>query len=162
MRTNGAWSTRGASWYLPNRLERLKVDEVTSKRLGRIRQRDTRAELVVRRMLTELGFHYRTRNRDLPGSPDIANRSQGWVIFVNGCFWHSHKGCPRATVPKRNREFWKAKFAANRARDRRVLRRLADAGFRASTVWECELEVPAKTKRRLRALLRQRAAKRPS
>src|SRR5213594_720187 len=106
----------------------LLVDPETSARLARIRQKDTAAEQAVRRVLHELGLRFRVRNRDLPGAPDAANRARRWAVFVHGCFWHAHAGCYRATVPKRNREFWVAKFADNRARDRRVTRELRRRG----------------------------------
>lgn len=114
-------------------------DRATSSRLGRVRQRGTAPELAVRRLLHCLGFRFRVRNNDLPGSPDVANRSAGWALFVHGCFWHSHNGCGRATVPKRNRAFWEAKFDANRARDKRAVDALRRLGFRVLTVWECEV-----------------------
>ena len=116
------------------------MDHDTSRRLGRIRQRDTKPERLVRLLLTDLGHSYRTNNRDLPGSPDVANRSQAWAIFVHGCFWHRHLGCSRTTTPKRNREFWQAKFEQNVQRDRRVCGKLRRYGFTVLTVWECEIE----------------------
>lgn len=117
--------------------KRLVTDPVTSARLARIRQRDTRPELVVRKHLFAAGLRYRVLNRDLPGSPDIANRERRWAIFVHGCFWHHHAGCSRATVPKRNRRFWLDKFEMNRARDRRAARLLRKMGFRVLSIWEC-------------------------
>jgi DNA mismatch endonuclease Vsr len=131
----------------------LLVDPATSARLARIRQKDTAAEQAVRRVLRELGLRYRVRNRDLPGAPDAANRARRWVVFVHGCFWHSHAGCYRATVPKRNRDFWLTKFADNRARDLRVLRALRRRGYRALVVWECELDDVEKLARRLRVFV---------
>lgn len=131
----------------------LTVDAATSARLARIRQKDTAAEQAVRRVLHELGLRFRVRNRDLPGAPDAANRARRWAVFVHGCFWHSHTGCYRATVPKRNREFWLAKFADNHARDRRVVRALRRLGYRAVVVWECEAQLPEKLGRRLARLL---------
>ena len=128
----------------------LQVDPETSARLGRIRQKDTAAEQAVRRVLHDLGLRFRIRNRDLPGAPDAANRARRWAVFVHGCFWHSHAGCYRATVPKRNREFWLEKFAANRARDLRVARELRRRGFHVTVVWECELDDGEKLARRLR------------
>jgi DNA mismatch endonuclease (patch repair protein) len=121
-----------------------------------VRQRDTRAELVVRNILwCVLGARYRTRNRDLPGSPDIANRSRRWAVFVHGCFWHHHRGCYRATIPKRNRAFWLDKFQANRARDARALRRLRRLGFRCLVVWECQIDRdPRAIAARLRVVVR--------
>src|SRR5262245_56966390 len=113
----------------------LVIDATTSARLGRIRQRDTAAELIVRAMVHGLGFRFRISNRDLPGSPDLANRFRRWAIFVHGCYWHSHPGCPRATVPKRNRAFWLAKFRANRLRDERVVAMLRGQAYRTLIIW---------------------------
>ena len=120
----------------------LEVDAATSERLGRGRQHGTAAELAVRGAVHSEGRRYRTVNRDLPGSPDIANRSQKWAIFVHGCFWHRHEGCHRTTTPTRNREFWVAKFAANMARDARAVTELRAMGFRVLVVWECEADAP--------------------
>lgn len=131
----------------------LQIDPKTSARLGRVRQKDTAPELAVRRIANGMGMRYRLRNRDLPGSPDLANRSQGWAIFVHGCFWHRHSGCLRATTPKRNRAFWQAKFGANRARDQRVRSELRKMGFRTVVVWECETSSRAAVRKRLARLI---------
>jgi DNA mismatch endonuclease (patch repair protein) len=128
-------------------------DPDTSLRMAGIRQQDTAAELAVRRVLTDLGHRYRTRNRDLPGSPDIANRSRGWAVFVHGCFWHRHPGCRRSTTPKRNREFWERKFEANVERDRKAARELRRRGLVVVTVWECETRQSNTLLERLRRLL---------
>lgn len=135
------------------RTRALKLDPNTSARLGRVRQHGTRPELQARQLLAELGLRYTTRNRDLPGSPDLANRTRGWAIFVHGCFWHAHPACPRATVPKRNRAFWLAKFAANKARDAKAIASLAALGFRAVVLWECELARTDAVRRRLQRAL---------
>jgi len=119
---------------------RLIVDPETSKRLGRIRQHGTSAELIVRRSIFALGHRYRTQNRDLPGSPDLANRSKKWAVFVHGCFWHRHKGCTRTTTPKRNRAFWLDKFTANISRDRRAISALRRCGWIVVVIWECEAD----------------------
>lgn len=132
----------------------LVVDPATSLRLSKIRQKDTAAEKLVRSLLYRLGARFRVRNRDLAGSPDIANRSARWAIFVHGCYWHSHRGCSRATVPKRNREFWIAKFKANVKRDAIAVADLRRRGFRVAIVWECEIEkYPQRVEARLRALV---------
>lgn len=115
----------------------LVTDAKTSARLGRIRQSDTDPELVVRRILHGLGARFRTRARDLPGSPDISNRTRRWAIFVHGCFWHRHAGCHRATTPKRNAAFWADKFSANVARDARAVAALRRQGYAVLVVWEC-------------------------
>ncbi len=131
----------------------LTVDAATSARLALIRQKDTSAERAVRRLLHDLGLRFRVRNRDLPGAPDVANRSRRWALFIHGCFWHSHAGCYRATVPKRNRAFWVEKFMANRARDARVLRAVRRRGYRAMVVWECEIDQIQRLRRRLARLV---------
>lgn len=121
---------------------KLETDAATSLRMAGIRQRDTRPEMQVRAALRALGMHYRVRNRDLPGSPDVANRRKQWAIFVHGCFWHRHAGCKMATSPKRNAEFWSDKFVANVARDARAEAGLKAMGFDVVVVWECEAELP--------------------
>lgn len=130
----------------------LICDPHTSARLRKIRRRNTSAEQFVRRMLHEAGLRFRVSNRDLPGSPDVANRSKRWCVFVHGCFWHHHAGCRRATLPKRNKAFWEVKFAANQARDARVRRQLEDRGYLVITVWECEIENPELLLGRMRRL----------
>jgi DNA mismatch endonuclease (patch repair protein) len=116
-----------------------KTDAATSQRLSRIRQHGTEPELVVRRVLTKMGVRYRTKNRDLPGSPDLANRRRRWAIFVHGCYWHHHESCRRATIPKNNRDFWIEKFMANRRRDEQAVLALQDRGFRVLVLWECQI-----------------------
>lgn len=106
--------------------------------MRRVRQRNTPAELQVRRVLHAVGGRFRANVRDLPGSPDIANRVKRRAIFVHGCYWHRHQGCSRATLPSRNREFWQAKFADNVRRDRRKEQELRAFGFEVLTIWECE------------------------
>jgi DNA mismatch endonuclease (patch repair protein) len=118
--------------------------------MGRIRQRDTAAEIVVGRILRGLGAAYRKNVQGLPGSPDFANRKRKWAVFVHGCFWHRHTSCSRATVPKVNRAFWVEKFARNRMRDAAAIRLLRRGGWRVAVVWECEL---ADAERRLSKIL---------
>ena len=119
--------------------QRIWTDEATSARLGRIPQTGTKPELAVRRLVYSLGHRYRVANRDLPGSPDIANRSRRWAIFVHGCYWHRHPGCARATTPTRNRDFWLSKFDRNTERDREAISSLERVGFRVLVVWECDV-----------------------
>lgn len=139
---------------------RLVRDPATSARLARIRQHGTAPELAVARLVRSLGHSFGVRNRDLPGSPDLANRRRLWAIYVHGCFWHSHHGCFRATVPKRNRGFWIAKFEANRVRDRRVLVRIRAKGFSATVIWECQTREHDVLHRRVAFALRHVRAKR--
>ncbi len=90
---------------------------------------------------------------NLPGRPDFANGTRAWAVFVHGCFWHQHKECKHATVPKSNREFWESKFAANSVRDRRVARDLRARGYAVITVWECETRHAERLARRLSKVL---------
>jgi len=108
-------------------------------RMARIRSKNTEPERLVRSMLHRLGYRYRLHRRDLPGTPDLAFPSRRKVILVHGCFWHGHAGCKRATTPVTRPEFWRAKFAANRARDARTEAALAALGWSVMTVWECEV-----------------------
>ncbi len=103
-----------------------------------IRQRGTKIETIVAIELRDLGLHYRKNVKKLPGSPDFANRAKQWAVFVNGCFWHHHAGCRKATVPKSNAAFWRTKFRDNRRRDARATRRLRQEGYRVIVIWECE------------------------
>jgi DNA mismatch endonuclease, patch repair protein len=105
-----------------------------------IRQSGTEPELALRRLLWRAGIRFRCSNRDLPGTPDIANRAGKWVIFVHGCFWHGHRGCRAATVPKRNRRFWLEKIEDNKRRDMRKARALRKLGYAVATVWECKIK----------------------
>jgi DNA mismatch endonuclease (patch repair protein) len=115
--------------------------------LSKVRQRGTGPELAARAILRNLGIRFRTNGKGLPGSPDIFSASGKRAVFVHGCFWHRHPRCRAATTPTRNRKYWLAKFLANVARDNRNARRLRRLGYRVMTVWECQLESPAKLER---------------
>ena len=113
--------------------------DVRSRIMAQVKSKDTEPEMTVRRLLHGLGYRYRLHRRDLPGRPDLVFPSRNKVVFVNGCFWHGHSGCVRATVPATNREFWLAKFERNRVRDSCNNPLLVDKGWEVMTVWECEL-----------------------
>lgn len=115
------------------------VDSTVSRRMASVGQRDTMPELVLRRELHRRGLRYRLHAAHLPGTPDIVFPREKIVIFVNGCFWHRHKGCPRASMPKSNQEYWQRKFRDNVARDERNRLELADIGWTPIIVWECEI-----------------------
>lgn len=106
--------------------------------MRRVRREKTGPEEAVARILRSQRLHYRRNVKGLPGTPDFANKSKRWAIFVNGCFWHHHTNCRRATTPKENRAFWLEKFAANRRRDAAKIRALRKAGFRVLLIWECQ------------------------
>jgi DNA mismatch endonuclease, patch repair protein len=109
-----------------------------SEMMARIRSRDTKPERAVRSALHRLGSRFRLHVRALPGSPDIANRTRRYAIFIHGCFWHQHHRCRLARMPKRNLEYWVPKLRRNNERDRRDLARLRRMGYRVLVIWECE------------------------
>lgn len=117
--------------------------------MQRVRRRGTPAEAAVAKLCREIGLHYRLNVKSLPGSPDLANKSKRWAIFVNGCFWHRHRNCRLATTPKRNREFWQRKFIKNRKRDAKKARELRKLGFLVAFVWQCEVVDREALRRRL-------------
>jgi DNA mismatch endonuclease (patch repair protein) len=119
----------------------------------RIRGKNTKPELVVRRILHALGYRFRLHRRDLPGTPDIVLPKYRKAIQVHGCFFHSHQGCQFAYKPKTRTAFWRAKFAENMERDQRTDRALRAAGWKPIIVWECETRRPAKLTKRLERLL---------
>ena len=107
--------------------------------MSRIRNADTRPEMIVRRLVHGMGYRYRLHARDLPGSPDLVFRLRKRAIFVHGCFWHQH-GCQQYRQPRTKRGFWEPKLARNRARDAETRNRLRCLGWHTLTVWECELK----------------------
>ena len=110
-----------------------------SIRMSRIKSRDTKPEVVLRRSLHRLGLRFRLGGASLPGRPDIVLPKHRAVVFVHGCFWHRHEGCRVASTPKSNTEFWTEKFERNVKRDARVIEELNSLGWRVIIVWECEL-----------------------
>src|SRR5271170_7163096 len=100
-----------------------------SEIMSRIGGKDSAPEVRVRRLLHSLGFRFRLHRNDLPGKPDIVLARHKKIILVHGCFWHGHKGCPRAALPSTNTDFWRAKIAKNAARDQRVCAELRNLGW---------------------------------
>lgn len=109
-----------------------------SENMRAIRGKDTKPELAVRSLVHRLGYRFRPHRPDLPGKPDLAFSARLKVIFVHGCFWHSHD-CKTGLTPKSNRDFWLPKLRRNKARDRRNLEALERLGWKALVIWECEL-----------------------
>jgi DNA mismatch endonuclease, patch repair protein len=126
--------------------------EQRSKLMSRIRGRDTKPELVVRRVAHALGYRYRLHGASLPGCPDLVFGPRRKVVFVHGCFWHQHD-CKRGTWPKRNEEFWRAKLRRNRARDIEATKSLETLGWSVLVVWECQTRDKAKLAERLATFL---------
>lgn len=116
----------------------LTKDE-RSERMSRIRGKNMKPELLVRRLTHGMGFRYRLHDKALPGHPDMVFRSRRKVIFVHGCFWHRHENCRLARLPKSRLDFWLPKLEGNKRRDERVLRQLEEQNWRVLVIWECEL-----------------------
>ena len=133
----------------------IVTPQVRSKMMAAVPQADSTPEIAVRLMIHAMGYRFRLRRRDLPGTPDIVLPRLRKVIFVHGCYWHRH-GCRRTTSPRSNSEFWQAKFAANRARDRKVIRQLRELGWDSLVVWECQVRRPGWTRERLISFLQRR------
>ena len=129
--------------------------------MASIHSEDTRPEQVVRRELWHRGYRFRKCVRTLPGTPDIVLPKYRTCIFVNGCFWHGHKGCSKFVIPKTRTEFWKNKITRNQERDLVNIQRLESIGWSAITVWECELGKPIidKTMEKVEAMLAENRTK---
>ena len=107
--------------------------------MSRIRGRDTKPEIALRKSLHARGFRYRTNAREIPGKPDLVFPRYRAIVLVHGCFWHRHSDCRLSTTPNSNVEFWVNKFQGTVERDRRVLNELLGKGWRIATVWQCAL-----------------------
>jgi DNA mismatch endonuclease, patch repair protein len=117
------------------------------------RARHTRPELIVRRLVRSLGYHYRLHRKDLPGTPDIVFSSRHKAILVHGCFWHQHSRCALRRPLRSNLQYWAAKLARNKARDLRDRRRLRQLGWKTLVIWECQLRDTADVEGRIRSFL---------
>lgn len=124
-----------------------------SARMALVRAKDTKPELLVRRLVHGMGYRYRLHRRDLPGTPDLVFPGRSKVIFVHGCFWHRHAGCALARLPKSRGDFWLPKLTANAERDARNMRALRQLGWSVLTIWECQLGDTAKLVSRIRRFL---------
>lgn len=111
--------------------------------MSRIRGRDTKPEMLLRRGLHAAGLRFRLHARDLPGRPDLVFPRFRAAVLVHGCFWHGH-GCPMCRLPATRPDFWARKLEGNRARDRRTGEALVRSGWRVMIVWECSLRGPAR------------------
>jgi DNA mismatch endonuclease (patch repair protein) len=112
--------------------------EQRSRCMAAIRCRDTKPELIVRKVVRALGYRFRSHVKSLPGCPDLVLPKAKKIVFIHGCWWHMH-ACPLGKpVPKTRPEFWVAKLRGNRLRDARQMRELKASGWRIITVWECQ------------------------
>ena len=116
------------------------TSEQRRKCMSRIRSKNTKPEIIIRKFLFAHGFRFRINVKRLPGTPDIVLRKYQTVIFVNGCFWHGHEGCRYFRLPKSNVDFWKNKIDRNKERDLRERIKLRDMGWHVIQFWECQLK----------------------
>ena len=121
--------------------------EVRSYNMSRIRSKNTKPEETVRKYLFSRGLRYRKCDKRYIGKPDIVLPKYRTAVFVNGCFWHSHEGCPKFAMPKSRLDYWKPKLERNKQRDTENILKLQADGWRVIVVWECELKKSVKDER---------------
>ena len=124
-----------------------------SENMRRIKAKDTKPEMVVRKLLHSMGYRYRLHAKDLPGKPDVVFRRLKRVVFVHGCFWHQHSECREGRLPGTRPEYWIPKLGRNVERDKIHVASLAQAGWQVLTLWECQLSDVNALKQTLRAFL---------
>ena len=108
--------------------------------MSRIRGKDTKPEIIVRKFLHSKGLRFRLHSKELPGKPDVVLRKYYTVIFINGCFWHGHKGCRYFILPKTRSEWWLNKIERNRENDKSTISKLRKSGWDIISIWECQLK----------------------
>lgn len=120
------------------------MDNVSKERrsqiMAQVKGKDTTPELRVRSLVHRLGYRFRLHRQGLPGRPDLVFPARKKVIFVHGCFWHRHEGCPSTRTPKSRVEFWRAKLEGNAARDARQIEELNAMAWDTMVIWECEVD----------------------
>jgi DNA mismatch endonuclease, patch repair protein len=136
-----------------SRQKRQMSAEQRRVRMAAIQKKNTKPEMIVRKILWALGARYRLHVQTLPGCPDVVMTSRKLVVFVHGCLWHLHEGCNLVRVPKSRPEYWPMKLARNKERDALHKARLTQAGWTTEVVWECETRNPEQLERRLRQIL---------
>jgi len=121
--------------------------------MSRIRGKNTQPEVIVRKVLTKYGRRYRLHVGRLPGKPDIVIAKSKKAIFINGCFWHQHKGCKRKTMPKTNISYWGKKLKKNVKKQKKDIQKLKRTGWKTNIIWECETKKENMVEKKLAAVL---------
>lgn len=126
-----------------------------SQIMSKISGKNTKSEIIIRKLAHSLGYRFRLHKKDLPGKPDIVFPKYKKVIFVNGCFWHGHKNCKRSKLPTTNKKFWKDKIEGNNKKDKRDYIRLKKLGWDYLVIWQCRIKVSntEKLKRKIELFL---------
>jgi DNA mismatch endonuclease (patch repair protein) len=112
--------------------------------MSRIKNKNTKPEILVRKFLFSKGFRFRLNKKDMPGKPDIVLPKYKTAIFINGCYWHGHENCKFSKLPETNREFWMNKINGNIKHDNIVREQLSALGWNVITIWQCELKPKTK------------------
>lgn len=133
----------------------IKSKEARSLNMSKIKNKDTKPEVYLRKLLFSKGYRYRIAEKSVPGHPDIFLRKYNTAIFVHGCFWHRHEGCKYAYVPKSRVEFWQKKFDDNVRRDAVVRQELEKCGIKCLIIWECTLKQMTKDNEYTKTIVRQ-------
>lgn len=133
------------------------MDSLTEKQrslcMSKIRSKDTQPEKTVRKILTQMEWRYRLHAGKLPGKPDIIISKIKTIIFINGCFWHQHKGCKRKSMPKTNINYWKRKLQRNIEKQKKDITALKKMGWRVSIIWECQTKDKERLANKLQKIL---------
>lgn len=120
--------------------------ETRSYNMSRIRSKNSKPELLVRKFLFKNGFRYRLNVKSLPGTPDIVLKKHNTAIFIHGCFWHGHSRCKYFVIPETRKEWWLAKIGQNIKRDNECIKRLYEMSWKVIVIWECELKQDTREK----------------
>lgn len=128
--------------------------EQRSFNMSRIKGKDTKPEMLLRKFLHANGYRYKLHDKKLPGKPDIVFPKYRTVIFVHGCFWHGHANCKYFTIPKTRTKWWTDKINRNKANDAKAIKALQKDDWKVIVVWECKLK-PAKVEKTLAGLLKR-------
>ena len=131
----------------------IKSPEARSRNMSKIRNKDTKPEVWLRKQLFGRGYRYRKNVSYVPGHPDLWLPKYNTAIFIHGCFWHRHEGCKYAYHPKSRTDFWEEKFRRNMERDREVVTELASSGIRMLIIWECAIKNMMKSEEKSEAVL---------
>ncbi|WP_300599981.1 very short patch repair endonuclease [Niabella sp.] len=125
--------------------------EIRSFNMSRIKGKDTKPEILVRKFLFSKGLRYKLHDKQLPGKPDLVFPKYKTVLFIHGCFWHGHEGCRYYVIPKTRTDWWLAKINGNKKKDAESVTRLVQLGWKINEVWGCELK-PDKREKTLKSL----------